>query len=106
MADTSPGRILRDLQQAQARLRKTRETIRNAREHGGDPSPVLRAAWQELSRTYQLFAEIPWDGVDDAVMLRQLAVARYASAVLVRLRRLQRGGGSTNEQDDIDVDEE
>jgi hypothetical protein len=50
-------------------------------------------------------ASIPRAAADDAVLTKQLAVGRYATALLVRLRRLKRqeAGGSVGSSDDDDL---
>jgi hypothetical protein len=48
--------------------------------------------------------------VDDAVLTKQLALQRYATSLLVRLRRLKRsgsaGGGAAADNDDVIDDED
>ena len=83
MRGMSPGTALRQLQQAQAGLKKARQLLKQAR----DPER------ESLSRAHRLMAEIPREAVDDAVLTKQLAVQRYATALLVRLRRLHRHEG-------------
>ena len=51
--------------------------------------PVFEAGWASLAQAHRLMAEIPPEAADDAVLTKQLAVQRYATALLVRLRRLQ-----------------
>jgi hypothetical protein len=90
MAGMSAGAALRQLQQAQAGLRKARQALRFAK---GDPDAshtVLRAGWESLVQCHRLLSTIPLEAVDESVMTKQLAVQRYATALLVRLRRVAR----------------
>jgi len=41
-------------------------------------------------QAHRLLAEIPLDAANEPVMTRQLAVQRFATALLVRLRRIVR----------------
>lgn len=106
MAEMSPGTALRNLQQAQAGLKKVRQLLRLARESDGgvEPDRILKAGWEGLAKAHRMLAEIPVGAATDPVMTRQLAVQRYATALLVRLRRVAR-----NDQDvaggDDDLDE-
>ncbi|MDR3635590.1 MAG: hypothetical protein P4L84_17440 [Isosphaeraceae bacterium] len=105
MAEMSPGAALRQLQQAQAGLRKARQALRLTK---GDPNAVpktLKAAWESLAHTHRLLASIPLDAADEAVMTKQLAVQRYATALLVRLRRLLRREHVEDADDDFGDDE-
>ena len=51
---------------------------------------VLDAGWESLIQAHRLMAAIPRAAVDEAVLTQQLSVQRYATALLVRLRRLMR----------------
>jgi hypothetical protein len=62
---------------------------------------VLQVGWTSLTQALRLLSEIPLDAANDAVMTKQLAAQRYATSLLVRLRRLAR-----NEPDAITSDEE
>jgi hypothetical protein len=97
MKEMSPGTAMRQLQQAQAVLKKARQLLKQTR--GGGPSRpvVLKAGWESLSQANRLMAEIPLAAADEAVMTRQLAVQRYATALLVRLRRMLRNEGIDSE---------
>jgi hypothetical protein len=103
MPAMSPGTALRNLQQAQAGLKKVRQLLRLARESGGDvdPARIMKAGWEGLAKAHRMLAEIPVDAATEPVMTRQLAVQRYATALLVRLRRLAR-----NELDALEGDDE
>jgi hypothetical protein len=92
MPSMTSGTALRHLHQAQQGLRKARQLMKNARENPGMHTAVFRAGWMSLSDAHRLMALIPLEAVDDAVMTRQLNVERYCTALLVRLRRLQRQG--------------
>ncbi len=105
MGDMSAGRALRDIQQAQAAMKKTRAALRAARGSARDPEPLLAAGWESLLRAHGVFASIPWIAADDEVMLKLAAAQRYATALLVRLRRLARGDVGALDVDDGDDDE-
>lgn len=103
MASMSPATALRNLQQAQAGLKKARQVIRMAREadDAGAAPRVLAVGWQSLGQCHRLLAEIPLDAATEPVMTKQLAVQRYATALLVRLRRISR-----NEPGALDLGED
>ncbi len=102
----SPATALRQLQQAQAGLRRARQALAQIR---GDDDPVRRqkalvAGWESLSKSHGLLAQIPLAAATEPVMTRQLAVERYATALLVRLRRLARNDPGALEG--LDADDE
>ena len=107
MPEMSPGAALRQLQQAQAGLRKARQVLRLAK---GDPNAtrgVLKAGWESLAQAHRLMASIPLEAATEPVMTKQLAVARYATALLVRLRRLVRNEPlGADDEADLDEDDE
>ena len=93
MAEMSSGAALRQLQQAQAGLKKARQALRMARGDGGTPEAlqgVLRVGWEALARSHRLLSEVPLSAASEDVFTKQLAVQRYATALLVRLRRIAR----------------
>lgn len=97
----SSGTALRQLQQAQAGMKKARQALTQVR---GDTDPdrlggVLRLGWESLRQCHRLLAEIPLEAASEDVLTRQLAVQRYATALLVRLRRIAR-----NDPDAIDAE--
>ena len=96
----SPATALRQLRQAQAGLKKVRQLLKQARENPGIRPAVLDEGWDRLLQAHRLMAAIPRGAADDAVMTQQLAVQRYATALLVRLRRLLRNGRIEAEEDD------
>ena len=101
MAEMSSGTALRQLQQAQAGMKKARQALRMAK---GDPEAlrkVLAVGWTSLAHAHRLVADIPLEAANEPVMTRQLAVQRYAAALLVRLRRVLRNDFS----DDAEPDE-
>jgi hypothetical protein len=110
MKEMSPGTALRQLQQAQAGLKKARQLLKQTRGEGPSRPAVLRAGWESLAQANRLMAEIPMAAADEAVMTRQIAVQRYATALLVRLRRLLRNEGIDPEgyadEDDRFADED
>ena len=108
MPAMSPGTALRNLQQAQAGLKKVRQLLRLARESGSDVDPdrIMKAGWEGLAKAHRMLAEIPVDAATEPVMTKQLAVQRYATALLVRLRRLARNEpGALEGEDEMDDDE-
>jgi erythromycin esterase-like protein len=98
MKEMSPGTALRQLQQAQAGLKKARQLLKQVRAEGQARPAVLRVGWESLAQANRLMAEIPLAAADEVVMTRQLAVQRYATALLVRLRRLLRNEGIDPEE--------
>ncbi len=92
MQGMSPGAALRELQQAHAGLRKARELLKQAKHNPAALPAVFDAGWGSLTQAHRLMAAIPRDAADDEVLTKQLAVERYATALLVRLRRLKRHG--------------
>ena len=101
MTEMSSGTALRQLQQAQAGMKKARQALRLAK---GDPEAlrkVLALGWTSLAQAHRLVADIPLEAANEPVMTRQLAVQRYATALLVRLRRILRNDFS----DDAEPDE-
>lgn len=107
MADPTPGTVLRNLQQAQAAMKKSRQALRLARTGHADAQLVLRAGWDSLSKALRIVSEIPLASADEAVMTKQISVQRYATALLVRLRRLARNGpGGLDDDLDLDGDDD
>ncbi len=105
MPEMSAGTALRNLQQAQAGLKKARQVLRLGK---GDPnatSHVLKTGWQSLTQAHKILAAIPFDAVTVPVMTKQLAVERYSTALLVRLRRLLKHETVGADDDDQDFDE-
>jgi hypothetical protein len=101
MSDMSPGTALRLLQQAQARLKKTRQALRAAKHDPRSAPAVLKAGWESLAHCHRLLSDIPFDAASEPVMTKQLAVQRYATALLVRLRRLARNEFTEEGDDDL-----
>ena len=110
MTEMSPGTALRTLQQAQAGLRKARSALRATRPVAAAPAAstaALKVGWDSLVQAHKLLATIPLGAANEDVMTRQLAVQRYATALLVRLRRLARNEpGALDGLDEDDLDEE
>jgi hypothetical protein len=106
MPEMSPGAALRTLQQAQAGLKKARQVLRLAK---GDPSAgrgVLRVGWESLAQAHRLMGTIPPEAATEPVMTKQLSVERYATALLVRLRRLERNESPLGDDDsELDADD-
>jgi hypothetical protein len=106
MPEMTTGAALRQLQQAQAGLKKARQALRMAK---GDPQAaphVLKHGWESLAQAHRLVAAIPLAAANEAVMTKQLAVQRYATALLVRLRRIVRQDSAAIEEDDEDFEDE
>lgn len=108
MSETTSGAVERQLQQAQAAMKKARQAIAGLR--GGDPpaeavNRVVRLGWDSLTAAQRLLASIPLEAANDAVMTRQIGVQRYATALLVRLRRLQRRDFRPTADGDLDEDD-
>jgi hypothetical protein len=107
MAEMSSGTALRELQKAQAGMKKVRGLLKQAREDPRALDRIFGAGWESLKEAYRLMAAIPPDAVNDEVLTRELAVGRYATALLVRLRRLKRRGpdGLSGADDDSSDDD-
>ena len=106
MPEMSPGAALRQLQQAQAGLKKARQALRLAK---GDPHAaqgVLNVGWEGLAQAHRLLAAIPLAAASEPVMTKQLSVQRYATALLVRLRRIARNEFAGADEDLGDEDDE
>lgn len=109
MAEISPGAALRQIQNAQAGMKKARNALRFAR--GGSPEAqqnALKVGWESLANAHRQLAGIPVTAATEEVLTKQLAAQRYATALLVRLRRIVRnepGALDGLEGDDDSVDE-
>ena len=67
---------------------------------------VMKVGWESLAHCHKLLATIPLGAATEPVLTRQLAVQRYATALLVRLRRVARNEpGALEGDDDADDDE-
>ncbi len=101
----SPGTALRELQRAQAQLRKARQLLRQLRTGDGNPDArqnAFRAGYESLRQSHQILAALPAATATEEVLTRQLAVERYGTALLVRLRRLLRKDGVDTDDDAAD----
>jgi hypothetical protein len=105
MAEMSSGTALRNLQQAQAGLKKARQALRMARSDPQAAPSVMKVGWESLAHCHRLLAEIPLGAASEPVMTKQLSVQRYATALLVRLRRLARNE-FVGDDDDLSEDDE
>jgi hypothetical protein len=109
MAERTAGAVLRDIQQAQAGMKKVRQAMAAARRDPDvDERRLIELGWQGLCRAHKVLAEVPLSAASDEVMTKAIALQRYATALLVRLRRLARhGGGGLDglEDDDLGDDE-
>jgi hypothetical protein len=106
MPEMTSGTALRQIQQAQAGLKKARQALRLAK---GDPlaAPhLLKLGWESLAQAHRLIAAIPVSAATEPVMTKQLAVQRYATSLLVRLRRVVRQDDTTGDDDHDEFDHE
>ena len=110
MTEMSPGAVLRQLQQAQAGMKKARQFLLQARAVAAGPEArqdAPRVGWESLARAHRILAEVPLAAATEAVLTKQLAVQRYATALLVRLRRIVRNEpGALEGLEDEDFDSE
>jgi hypothetical protein len=90
MAEMSPGAALRELRGAHSGLKKARQLMRQTRGNLALVPAVLDAGWESLLQAHRVMASIPRAAVDEAVMTQQLSLQRYATSLLVRLRRIAR----------------
>jgi hypothetical protein len=87
-------------------MKKARQSLTLVRNGELRPEPVLEAGWEGLLAAYRALAVIPLAAASDEVMTRQIALARYATALLVRLRRLARNGPAALDEIDPDAVED
>lgn len=108
MAEMSSGQALRQLQQAQAGLKKARQALRMARSlEGADAvQEVLRVGWAGLANAHRLVAAIPLSAATEPVMTKLLSVQRYSTSLLVRLRRIARNEPGALDGLDDELDDE
>lgn len=106
MSNMTPGLALRQILASKNSLRKARQSLTLLR--GDDSvspkqlSDTIRHAWQALTQTHKLLGELPFEAASEDVMLKQISLERYATALLVRLRRLARGDLSAADPGDDD----
>ena len=100
MAEMSPGAALRELREAHSGLKKVRQLMRQTRENPALVPAVLDAGWESLIQAHRTMASIPRAAVDEAVMTQQLSLQRYATSLLVRLRRIARREEIGSDDDD------
>ena len=107
MAEMSSGTALRQLKQAHATLKKARQAMRMVRQNPALAPKMVDAGWDALMQAHRLMAEIPRSAADEEVLTQQLSVQRYATSLLVRLRRLVRKGElGADDLDDLDGDDD
>ena len=104
MPDPSPGAVLRQLQQAQALMKKARQALAQSRGGAADPQLLLNIGWESLKKTHAILAATPLSAANEEVMTRTLAVQRYSTALLVRLRRIARNEPGALEGLDSDLE--
>ncbi len=100
---------MRELQQAQAGLKKARALLQQAKDNPRLLPKMFDAGWESLAKAHHILAAIPAAAADEDVLTKQLAVERYATALLVRLRRIKRkpsGDGASDVDDDRFGDED
>lgn len=102
MPEMTPGTALRQLRQAHAGLKKARQLLRQVRENPRIAPKVFDAGWESLAQAHRLMAEIPRAALDEEVLTQQLSVQRYATSLLVRLRRLMRYEDLGTDETDLD----
>jgi hypothetical protein len=83
---------LRELERANAYLKRSRAALKQAKDDPSLSPRVFQMGWEGLRQAYVVIAQIPIEAADDAVLTRAIAVQRYATALLVRLRRLKHQG--------------
>ncbi len=106
MAGMSPGTALRQIQQAHAGLKKARQLLKMGKDDPAAAQKLFEAGWDSLTQAHRVLASIPIAALDDTVLTKQLALERYATALLVRLRRLMRKENvDTDAADDDHYDE-
>src|SRR4051794_29513082 len=81
MAEMTAGAALRQLQQAQAGMKKARQALRLARDDSQAVPHLLQLGWKSLAQSHRLIAAIPLSAANEAVMTKQLAVQRYGTAL-------------------------
>jgi len=106
MPEMTSGTALRQLQQAQAGMKKARQVLRMAKDDPQSVPHVLKLGWESLAQAHRLAASIPLAAASEPVMTKQLAVQRYATALLVRLRRVVRRDFSAIDAEDEDFGDE
>jgi hypothetical protein len=105
MAEMSPGTALRHRREARSALRHARGALQQARANPQMRNAALKLGWESLTQTHRVLASIPLAAVTEPVLTLQLSVQRYATALLVRLRRLLRNE-QLDEDDRIEGDED
>jgi hypothetical protein len=106
MSGISSGTALRQLQQAHAGLKKARQALRMARGNAQAAPEVMNVGWESLTQCHRLLAAIPLSAASEPVMTKQLSVQRYATALLVRLRRLARNDVAAADDDESQDDDD
>lgn len=92
-------------------MKQVRKALVELRQYGeavpGDlVQNLLDAGWASLAQAHRCLAEIPRASADDEVQNRMIAVGKYATSLLVRLRRLSRNPGAVAQLTDDDPDAE
>jgi len=90
-------------------LKKARGLLKLAKDDPDSAPTAFGAGWESLTQAHTIMAAIAAQAVDDAVLTKLLALQRYATSLLVRLRRLKRSasaGGTPVDDDDLIDDED
>ena len=94
MRAMSPGATLRELQQAQAGLKKARELLKQAKDNPRSLPAVFDAGWEGLTQAHRLMASIPREAIDDTQtsrVARKRATMRFAAPALPAPNRFRVG---------------
>jgi hypothetical protein len=107
MAEMTSGTALRQIQAAQSGLKRARKAMLLARQtpdRDGLRHVAVREGWDALTRAHRELSAIPLSAANDVVLVKQIALQRYSTSMLVRLRRLMRNE-SIDEGEDEDADD-
>lgn len=106
MAAPTVGSILRQLQHAQGGMKKARQLLARARSGDTGSPAARRVAWEALLAAYRTMASIPLDCANEQVLTRLIGVQRYATALAVRVKRLDHSSSTGTDEPEDDFDNE